>query len=384
MIEVRNLVKRYGDKAAVNNISFTVNDGEVTGFLGPNGAGKTTTMNILTGYLSSSEGTVKINGLDILEEPIKTKRLIGYLPEQPPLYPDMTVKDYLMFVCELKNFKKYREAHIREISELVRIADVGGRLIKNLSKGYRQRVGLAQALIGNPKIIILDEPTSGLDPKEKLEIGLLIRRLGKTHTVILSSHILAEIQSVCDRVIVINRGVIVANDKTEALGEQLSQRHAYSAIIEGPAENIAKGIGVLPGVTGVKRGERIEKGVYEYTIETDKTLDIRRSLFQFLSKSSYPLLGLRSLELTLEEIFLKLITESEADLPEPVSKKERRRKNKSAKGGAGAQDDDKAKDSEEELPGQDNEDGDDSSDGALEDIAADEKTTDSPEEKEEK
>lgn len=328
MIEVSNLVKRYGDKTAVDNISFTVRDGEVTGFLGPNGAGKTTTMNILTGYISSNEGIVKINGLDILDEPVKTKRLIGYLPEQPPLYLEMTVRDYLLFVCGLKDYKKQREAHIKEICELVNITSVYDRLIKNLSKGYRQRVGLAQALIGNPEIIILDEPTVGLDPKEKLEIGSLIRRLGKNHTVILSSHILAEIQSVCDRIIVINRGVIVANDKTESLGEQLSQKHAYSALIEGPAENVARGVGVLPGVVSVKRGERAEKGVFEYTIETDKSSDIRRSLFQFLSKNNYPLLGLRSLELSLEEIFIKLITEDDAGLPEPMTKKERRKKGK--------------------------------------------------------
>jgi len=335
MIEVSNLVKRYGDKIAVNNISFTVHDGEVTGFLGPNGAGKTTTMNILTGYISSNEGSVKINGLDILDEPVKTKRLIGYLPEHPPLYLDMTVREYLLFVCGLKDYHKHREAHIKEICELVKITHVYDRLIKNLSKGYRQRVGLAQALIGNSEIIILDEPTVGLDPKEKIEIGNLIRCLGKNHTVILSSHVLAEIQAVCDRIIVINRGIIVANDKTENLGEHLSQKHSYSALIEGPAESVAKGIGVLPGVVSVKRGERAERGVFEYTIETEKGSDIRRSLFQFLSKNNYPLLGLRSLDLSLEEIFIKLITEDDAAFSEATKKERRKKGRRFAKSGEG-------------------------------------------------
>lgn len=376
MIEVCNLVKRYGDKTAVNNISFTVYDGEVTGFLGPNGAGKTTTMNILTGYLSSNEGTVKINGLDILEEPIKTKALIGYLPEQPPLYTDMTVKDYLMFVCRLKKFNKYREAHIEEVSKLVNISDVSGRLIKNLSKGYRQRVGLAQALIGKPEIIVLDEPTSGLDPKEKLEIGSLIQRLGKTHTVILSSHILAEIQSVCDRIIVINHGEIVANGKKEEIGENLSQKHAYSAVIEGPVDNISKGINALPGVTGVKKGERVEKGVYEYTIETDKTQDMRRGLFQFLSKNNYPLLALKSLELTLEEIFLKLITQSNEEMAAIAPKPQRRKKIKGSKAKL------EKLNQEDEFFSDDDDDINISTDDAAEDISVTDNSQDNDNEKE--
>lgn len=217
MIEVRNIVKKYGDKYAVNDISFAVNSGEIVGFLGPNGAGKSTTMNILTGYLSATSGTVKIDGHDILEEPTKAKRLIGFLPELPPLYMDMTVREYLDFVYDLKGCKFPRRPHIDEICELIKITDVYNRMIKNLSKGYKQRVGFAQALIGNPPVLILDEPTVGLDPRQIIEIRSLVKKLGKTHTVILSTHILQEVQSVCDRIIVINKGQLVADGDADTL-----------------------------------------------------------------------------------------------------------------------------------------------------------------------
>ena len=220
MIEVQNLTKRYGAHCAVQNISFQVDEGEILGFLGPNGAGKTTTMNILTGYLSASEGVVKISGHDVLEDPNGAKADIGYLPEQPPLYLDMTVREYLDFMYELKKCKLPRQKHIAEICRLVKIEDVYGRLIKNLSKGYKQRVGFAQALIGNPPVLILDEPTVGLDPNQIIEIRTLIKSLGKHHTVILSSHILPEIEAVCDRIVVINKGVIVADDTPKALSEK--------------------------------------------------------------------------------------------------------------------------------------------------------------------
>lgn len=212
MIEVRNLTKHYGDKIAVNDISFTVEDGEILGFLGPNGAGKSTTMNMLTGYISSTSGTALINGIDILDDPIKAKANIGYLPEIPPLYIDMTVKSYLNFIFDLKKCKLPRKAHLSDICELCKVTDVKDRIIKHLSKGYKQRVGLAQALIGNPPVLVLDEPTVGLDPKQIIEIRNLIKKLGRTHTVILSSHILSEIQAVCDRVIIINKGEIAADD----------------------------------------------------------------------------------------------------------------------------------------------------------------------------
>ena len=221
MIEVKNLSKSYGDKKAVDNISFKANDGEILGFLGPNGAGKSTTMNILTGYLSSTSGEAYINGKEILEDPIAAKKEIGYLPEFPPLYLDMTVKEYLYFVYELKGCKLPRNTHLKEICELVKIDNVYNRIIKNLSKGYKQRVGLAQALVGNPNVLILDEPTVGLDPKQIIEIRTLIRKLGKNHTVILSSHILTEVQAVCDRIVVINQGKIVADDTADNLSNTL-------------------------------------------------------------------------------------------------------------------------------------------------------------------
>ena len=219
MIEVKNLCKSYGSNRAVDNISFTAEKGEIIGFLGPNGAGKTTTMNILTGYISSTSGSARINGADILEDPIAVKKNIGYLPEQPPVYLDMTVDEYLKFVYELKRVKIPKISHLNEVCELVKITDIRKRLIRNLSKGYRQRVGLAQALVGNPPVLILDEPTVGLDPKQIIEMRVLIKKLGKNHTVILSSHILPEAQKVCDKIIIINNGKIAASGTLESLLE---------------------------------------------------------------------------------------------------------------------------------------------------------------------
>ena len=250
MIEVINLTKRYGDKKAVDNISFKAEDGEVLGFLGPNGAGKSTTMNILTGYISCTDGKALIDGVDILEDPIKAKKQIGYLPELPPLYMDMTVKEYLYFVYDLKKCKLPKVSHLKDICGLVKIDHVYNRIIKNLSKGYRQRVGLAQALIGNPKVLILDEPTVGLDPKQIIEIRTLIRKLGKNHTVILSSHILSEVQAVCDKIIVINEGKVVANDTEEHLSQKLSGEHKLTAKIQGDKDKIVR---AMQGIKGVEK-----------------------------------------------------------------------------------------------------------------------------------
>ena len=233
MIEVQHLSKHYGDKKAVDDISFKAEDGEILGFLGPNGAGKSTTMNILTGYISSTEGKALIDGIDILEDPIKAKSKIGYLPEQPPLYLDMTVKEYLNFVYDLKKCKLPRNTHLKDICKLVKIEHVYNRIIKNLSKGYKQRVGLAQALVGNPNVLILDEPTVGLDPNQIIEIRSLIKKLGKNHTVILSSHILPEVQAVCDKIIVINEGKIVANDTEDNLSRNLSSESKLTVKIQG-------------------------------------------------------------------------------------------------------------------------------------------------------
>ena len=321
MIEVRNLTKSYGSKTAVNDISFKVEEGQVLGFLGPNGAGKSTTMNILTGYISSTQGQAFINGVDILEDPIKAKSFIGYLPEQPPLYFDMTVDEYLNFVYRLKKCTLPKISHLNEICEIVKLNDVRKRLIKNLSKGYKQRVGFAQALVGNPKVLILDEPTVGLDPKQIIEIRTLIKKLGKNHTIILSSHILPEVQAVCDRIVVINKGRIVANDNADALARNLSADHKLILHIEGGQEEIKK---ILTSVSDIERvftGRQIDERVYEYHIEAKEGADVRREVFKKLASRNYPILMMRSNELSLEEVFLKLTTGDEYGGAEKIEKK---------------------------------------------------------------
>lgn len=312
MIEVRNLTKRYGEKIAVNNISFSVNEGEVLGFLGPNGAGKSTTMNMLTGYISSSSGQAMINGIDILDDPSAAKAQIGYLPEFPPLYPDMTIKEYLNFVYDLKKCKLPRNEHIQQICALVKITDVYGRVIKHLSKGYKQRVGLAQAMIGNPPVLILDEPTAGLDPKQIIEIRALIKRLGQRHTVILSSHILPEIQATCDRVIIINKGAVVANDTMENLSQNVSDERRIIVRVDGPANEVAKQIKAIKGVVEVDVGPEAMPGICDYTVDLTEAaaqqggLEVRRNLFKRMAEKNWPIVGLRSTEMTLEDIFLKI------------------------------------------------------------------------------
>lgn len=306
MIEVKNLTKQYGQKKAVDNISFTVNDGEILGFLGPNGAGKSTTMNMLTGYISSTSGQALINGVDILDDPMKAKRDIGYLPEIPPLYLDMTVKEYLNFVYDLKKCKLPRKAHLEDVCSLVKITDVYERIIRNLSKGYKQRVGLAQALIGNPPILILDEPTVGLDPKQIIEIRTLIKKLGKKHTVILSSHILSEIQAVCDHVVIINKGKIAADDTTENLTKNISTDSRLIARIDGNRDEILKVIKNIPGVISVLADMEREPGIFDYEIEVREGCDIRRELFKRIVARNWVILGLRSTEMSLEDIFLKI------------------------------------------------------------------------------
>ncbi len=308
MIEVKNLTKNYGSKLAVDNISFTANESEILGFLGPNGAGKSTTMNILTGYLSSTGGQALINGVDILEDPVTAKKDIGYLPELPPLYLDMTVMEYLNFVYDLKKCRLPRRSHLAEICGLVKITDVKNRVIRNLSKGYKQRVGLAQALVGNPKVLILDEPTVGLDPKQIIEIRTLIKKLGKNHTVILSSHILSEVQAVCDRIVVIDKGRLVANDTTENLSHDLSADHKLILQVEGPAKEVQSLLKGIPDMVEVHINRTIDKTVTEFSLNAKEGVDIRREVFKRMAERSYPILLMRSSELTLEEIFLKLTT----------------------------------------------------------------------------
>ncbi|HBN84750.1 MAG TPA: ABC transporter [Clostridiales bacterium] len=312
MIEINKLTKRYGQIEAVKNISFTVNEGEILGFLGPNGAGKSTTMNIITGYLPATEGSVKVDGFDILEEPEEVKKRIGFLPEQPPVYKDMTVSEYLKFVSDLKYVPKSKQkAQLDDIMELCGITDHVGRLIKNLSKGYRQRVGLAQSLIGNPDVLVLDEPTVGLDPKQIIEIRNLIKSLGKKHTIILSSHILPEVSAVCERVVIINKGEIAAVDTPENLSKGLNSASRLTATIAGPQNQVSK---LINDIYGVKYNEVLgkpNKDTLTYVIESDKEIDVRRPLFFAMAKAGYPIIELRSMDMTLEDIFLKVTTVEE-------------------------------------------------------------------------
>ncbi len=307
MIEIANLTKRYGDKVAVDNISFTVKKGEILGFLGPNGAGKSTTMNILTGYLSSTNGSVKIDGHDILDDPVSAKAHIGYLPEQPPLYLDMTVTEYLDFVCDLKKVDKAeKEGHIAEIVSVVKLKEVKDRLISNLSKGYRQRVGLAQAMIGNPEVLVLDEPTVGLDPKQIIEIRDLIKKLGKAHTIILSSHIMQEVSAVCERVIIINKGKLVASDTPDNLSKAMSEENKFQIRVKGEERAILDALQGVSGIKYMKSLGRKEPGTIDFLLEAAPDVDIRVALFETLAKHNLPLLFSKSLELSLEDIFLKL------------------------------------------------------------------------------
>ncbi len=311
MIKVFGLSKRYGTHLAVENANFQISKGEVVGFLGPNGAGKSTIMNILTGYLSLTQGEVKIDGFDIMTDPELAKKRIGYLPEIPPLYLDMTVREYLYFIYNLKKVKFPKKAHIDEIIRLVRITEVESRLIKNLSKGFRQRVGIAGALVGNPDVLILDEPTVGLDPKQIIEIRDLITKLGKNHTIILSSHILSEVQAVCKRVIIINRGHIIADDTPENLSKNLSEDHSLVARIIGKEDDV---MGVLNSVKNVKMVEclgELESGSRDYHIFPEDDADIRADVSKRLAERQKVLLSLRSNELTLEQIFLRLTGEDD-------------------------------------------------------------------------
>ncbi|MEG1719421.1 MAG: ATP-binding cassette domain-containing protein [Clostridia bacterium] len=307
MIEVKNLTKTYGSKEALSNVSFTINDEEIVGLLGPNGAGKTTTMNIITGYLSGSSGSVSINGFDILDNPIDAKKLIGYLPEQPPLYFDMTVKEYLEFVYDLKGCKLGKAEHIEEIISVVKLKEVFTRLIGNLSKGYRQRVGLAQALIGAPAVLILDEPTVGLDPKEIIEIRHLIKKLGKSRTVIISSHILSEIQAVCDRIIVINDGKLITDSTADNITKSTSSLMKLSMRVAGEKEEVIKIINSITGVKNVEILPTIEEDTTEISIDAIENVDIRKPIFFAFAKKNLPILYFKPFEMTFEDAFIKLV-----------------------------------------------------------------------------
>lgn len=307
MIEVKGLTKKYSNLVAANNLNFTVEKGEILGFLGPNGAGKSTTMKMMTGYMPSTEGTVVIDGLDIIDDAHKAKKKIGYVPEIPPLYKDMTVTEYLSFVCELKDIsKKERKSNINYAISKLRLEDVKNRLVRNISKGYRQRVGLAQAVLGKPEILILDEPTVGLDPKQIIEMRQFIKELGKEHTIMISSHILSEIKQLCQRVIIINKGKIVAIDSPENLSKRLSTASRLSLRVVGDQEKVIETIKEIPGVQSVSVEGEIEKGSYDYNILADTNYDIRKRVFFDMAKVGFPILEMKVVELTLEEIFLQL------------------------------------------------------------------------------
>lgn len=313
MIDIQGLTKKYGDKVAVDNISFNIDKGEIVGFLGVNGAGKSTTMNIITGYLSSNEGTVRINGVDILDNPNEAKKNIGYLPELPPLYQDMTVIEYLRYIYELKSCKFPREQHLSEICEVVKISDVSGRLIRNLSKGYRQRVGLAQALVGNPNVIILDEPTVGLDPRQIIDMRKLIKALGKEHTVILSTHILPEAQAVCDRIIIIDKGKIIADAKTDEISHYVSEHGLLTAKICAPTDKALSELRNMQGIASVELLELTDGDAHIYRIEAENNVDIRKPLFNLLAEHSWPLVGLESAGTSLEDIFIQLTNKKKGE-----------------------------------------------------------------------
>lgn len=307
MIEVRNLVKKYGSHMAVNHLNFTIEKGKIYGFLGPNGAGKSTTMNMITGYIASTEGEILIDGHNILEEPEEAKKKIGYLPEIPPLYVDMTVSEYLKFVAELKSIPKdKRSGNINEVMSTTKLQSVKDRLIKNLSKGYRQRVGLAQALLGYPEIIILDEPTVGLDPKQIIEIRDLIKSLGNKHTVILSSHILSEVSAVCDHVLIIDKGKLVASDTPENLSKVMAGANSLELTVKGKEEVIRKALDMVENIEELVYHQSMIKDACDFTVKIAGNQDMRENIFFALAEVKCPILKMQSSNMSLEEVFLKL------------------------------------------------------------------------------
>ena len=324
MIEVKNLVKKYGNHTAVDHLNFTIEEGHVYGFLGPNGAGKSTTMNIMTGYLGATEGEVLINGHDILKEPEEAKKQIGYLPELPPLYMEMTVREYLEFVAELKGIaKNKREESINEVEKMVKIWEVENRLIRNLSKGYRQRVGLAQAVLGFPKIIILDEPSVGLDPKQIIEIRELIRQLAKQHTVILSSHILAEVREVCDYILIISKGKLVASDTPENLERNLGDSDLIEIETKASPDEVRRILETVDGIRSIST-KHLENGIAWAQIQEKKNTDVREKVFQAFAQNHQPLLKLNPLQVSLEDVFMELTQSDRAaeEYAEKAKKKE--------------------------------------------------------------
>ena len=310
MIEISHLVKKYGSHVAVDDLSLTVEPGKIYGFLGPNGAGKSTTMNIITGYLAATSGEVKINGFDVLKQPEEAKKCVGYLPELPPLYMDMTVKEYLDFVAELKKLEKsLRAGYVKEAMKITKTEEVSGRLIRNLSKGYRQRVGFAQAVLGYPEILILDEPTVGLDPKQIIEIRDLIKELGKKHTIILSSHILSEISAVCDHVFIISHGKLVASDSTENLLERMTGAQEIELLVKAEEDTAETAIREIAQVERCEKTESKEDGAVQLLVTAKKDADVREAIYHTCVEHHMPILEMKAASKSLEDVFLELTSQ---------------------------------------------------------------------------
>ena len=310
MIEINHLVKKYGSHVAVDDLSLTVEPGKIYGFLGPNGAGKSTTMNIITGYLAATSGEVKINGFDVLKQPEEAKKCVGYLPELPPLYMDMTVKEYLDFVAELKKLEKsLRAGYVKEAMKITKTEEVSGRLIRNLSKGYRQRVGFAQAVLGYPEILILDEPTVGLDPKQIIEIRDLIKELGKKHTIILSSHILSEISAVCDHVFIISHGKLVASDSTENLLERMTGAQEIELLVKAEEDTAETAIREVAKVERCEKTESKEDGAVQLLVTAKKDADVREAIYHTCVEHHMPILEMKAASKSLEDVFLELTSQ---------------------------------------------------------------------------
>ena len=308
MIEVKNVTKKYGKFVAVDDISFTINDGEIVGLLGPNGAGKSTTMNMLTGFIEQTEGDIIVDGYNMLKKPKKAKREIGYMPEGVPLYSDLTVKEFITYMAEIKNVnKKERKEKIEKIIENTGLKDVQNKLTKNLSRGYKQRVSLAGALVGEPKILILDEPTVGLDPKQITEIRSLIKELGKTHTVILSSHILSEVSQICNKVIIINKGKIVAVDTPENLENKVSNNNATYVTVEDTENKMDSMKDKIKEIKAIKLIKENEDGTKDYELQAEKDVDLRKIIFKEFAKENITIFEMKKADTTLEDAFMKLI-----------------------------------------------------------------------------
>ena len=308
MIEVKNVTKKYGKFVAVDDISFTINDGEIIGLLGPNGAGKSTTMNMLTGFIEQTEGDIIVDGYNMLKKPKKAKKEIGYMPEGVPLYSDLTVKEFITYMAEIKNVnKKERKEKIEKVIENTGLKDVQNKLTKNLSRGYKQRVSLAGALVGEPKILILDEPTVGLDPKQITEIRSLIKELGKTHTVILSSHILSEVSQICNKVIIINKGKIVAVDTPENLENKVSNNNATYVTVEDTENKMDSMKDKIKEIKAIKLIKENEDGTKDYELQAEKDVDLRKIIFKEFAKENITIFEMKKADTTLEDAFMKLI-----------------------------------------------------------------------------